>query len=202
MIKSKKGKAQTHISRKRADNFSGSSNLGGNRGIRFKAKSFLDKRFVPEVFPDSYTLQIGPKRNPVNAHKATTDERFSITQFKEKNPDLAGNAVRGKKAISRLGTDFRGQKPLKFNPLAEKQYALSENAGKETGGEQGRSFKSEVRPTRAMRGQGIRIGRHIPATKELEAVLDVDYAEDKYRIDLQDEQGNQNYEKIRIKHRK
>lgn len=199
MIKSRKGKASHQINKKQVDNFSGAGGLGGNRGLRFKAKSFLDKRFVPEVFPDSYTLHIGAKRNPTNAHKATTDEKFSITQFKEKNPDLAGNSVRGKRNLSRLGTDFRGKKPLRYNPLAEKQFALSENSGKETGGEPGRTFKSEINATRSMKGQGIRIGRHVGTTKELEAVLKVDAAEDKYRIDLQDEQGERRFEQIRIK---
>lgn len=199
MIKSQTSKNGIMLSKAKVDNFAGAGGLMGNRGLRFKAKSFMDKRFVPEVFPDSYTLHIGPKGNPTNQHKATTDEKFQTTQFKELNPDLAGNAVRGKKNLSRLGTDFRGKKPLRYNPLAEKQYALSENAGRETGGQQGRTYKSDVKATRAMKGRGIRIGRHVPATKELEAVLDVDYAEDQYRVDLQDERGDQMFERIKIK---
>ncbi len=199
MIKSHATKEGFMFNKAKVDNFAGAGGLMGNRGLRFRAKSFLDKKFVPEVFPDSYTLTIGPKRNPTNTHKATTDEKFATTQFKELNPDLAGNAVRGKRNLSRLGTDFRGKKPLRYNPLAEKQYALSENAGRETGGQKGRTYKSDVKATRAMKGKGIRIGPHVRATRELEAVLDVDYAEDQYRIDLQDEKGDRVFERIKIK---
>lgn len=198
MIKSEKASSNHHLHKHAVNNYTGAGELAGKRGLRYKARSYIDKKFSNDNFPASYTLSVG--RNPrASKHSAVSDDKFAVARFKELNPDMAGNSVRGKNRTGHLGTNFREREILRYNPMAEKAYALSENAGKETGGQDGRSFVAPYKAMRSMMGKGIRIGSHVAKTKELEAVLDVDAAEDKYRVDLQTEKGNINFENIKIK---
>ena len=200
MIKSHKNHINHKISKAHIDNFSGAGGQMGKRGLRFQARSMIDKKFAPESFPESYDLRIQSKAPPASKHSAMSDEKFNTVRFKEyQNPDLAGKAVRGKNLTRTEMTSFRNKKVLKYNPLVEKQYARAENSMKQSGGDPSRSYMSETKATRAMEGKGVRIGRKVKTTRALENLLDVEYAEDRYRKDLIDDHGQHTYEQMRIK---